>query len=216
MTFMLRKLLAWYLVLLMPCSLMAQETTGALLHGTGLVSLNGTQLTTSLAVAAGAAIQTGATGLAYLSAPGSSAVIESNSIVRFRNEGLSLDHGSVSLATSKSMPVFARDFTIAPTSQAWTEFYVTRADGAIQIVARKNDLIVSCGSNTATVKEGQQLSRNDAPNCGVAQQSGGAPSAATRPVMGSAAAKYTALGVGGGLLVWSLAHSDDPVSPSKP
>ena len=213
---MLRNLLVWYLVLLMPCSLMAQETSGALLHGTGMVSLNGSQLTNSLAVTVGATIQTGATGLAYLSAPGSSAVIESNTIVRFRTEGLSLDRGSVSLATSKSMPVFARDFTIAPTSPAWTEFYVTRVDGAIQIVARKNDLIVSCGANTATVKEGQQLSRNDAPNCGLAQHSGGAPSAATRPVLDSPAAKYTALGVGGGLLVWALAHSDNPVSPSKP
>jgi hypothetical protein len=216
--FMLRELLAWSLVLLTPCSLMAQETGSVLVHGTGSVSLNGSQLTNSLAVTAGAVIQTGATGLAYLSAPGSSAVIESNSIVRFHTAGLSLDHGSVSVATSKSMTVFARDFTIAPTSGAWTEFYVTRADGAIQIIARKNDVIVSCGTNSATVKEGQQLSRNDAANCGVAEakRGGGAPHAATRPVMASAAAKYTALGVGGALTVWSLAHGDNPVSPSKP
>lgn len=218
MSFMLRRLIVWSLVVLMPGFVMAQETGGALVHGTGSVSLNGSQLTNSLAVTAGAVIQTGDSGLAYLSAPGSSAVVESNSIVRFHPEGLSLDRGSISVATGKSTAVFARDFTIAPTSGAWTEFYVTRADGVIQIIARKNDVIVSCGGNTATVKEGHQLSRDDAPNCGVAdaRRGGGAPSAASRPVLGSAAAKYTALGVGGGLLAWSLAHGDDPVSPALP
>jgi hypothetical protein len=115
------------------------------------------------------------------------------------------------------MHVFARDFTITPTSEAWTEFYVTRTDGTIQVIARKNDVIVSCGGNTATLRQGQQLSREDASGCGVAEgKHGGAAAAATRPVLDSAAAKYTALGVGGGLLVWSLAHSDDPVSPSIP
>ena len=216
MTFILRKVLCWFLVLLTPCSLMAQETTGALVHGTGAVSLNGSQLTNSLSVTTGAVIQTGDTGIAYLSAPGSSAVIESNTIVRFRTEGLSLDHGSVSLASSKSTHVFARDYTITPTSEAWTEFYVTRAGGVIRVIARKNDVIVSCGANTATLKQGQQLSRDDAPNCGAEAKRGGAPAAATRPILDSSAARYTALGVGGGLLAWSLAHGDDPVSPSKP
>ena len=45
---------------------------------------------------------------------------------------------------------------------------------------------------------------------------GGAPAAAKGPILDSKAAQYTALGVGAGLTIWVLAHSDNPVSPSIP
>lgn len=217
MTWMLRRLISWGLILLTPTAIIAQEATGALVHGTGSVLLNSAQLTNSSVVSTGDVVQTGANGIAYVSAPGSSALIESNSITRVQGAGLSLDRGSVSVATSKNMSVFARDFRIVPASNNWTEFYVTRTGGAIQIMARKNSVLVICGANTSTVAEGHLLSRNDAGDCGMtANKRGGAPAAATGPILSSKAAEYAALGVGVGLSAWSLAQSDDPVSPSKP
>jgi hypothetical protein len=115
------------------------------------------------------------------------------------------------------MSVFARDFKITPLASGWTEFYVTRVSGSIQIIARKGDVTVSCGASTSTIKQGQEISRNDAADCGVMAKSGGAaPAAAKPPLITSSTAKYAALGAGGGLLLWSLAHSDNPVSPSVP
>ena len=213
---MVRKLISWGLIWLTPCVLFAQETSAAMVYGTGLVYVNGSQLTNSLAMTSGDVIQTKESGAANMSAPGASVVIQSNTIARFEAGGLALDRGSVSVATGKGMAVFARDFKITPASGAWTEFYVTRASGAIQILARKNAITVSCGANTATIKEGQQVSRDDAADCGIAQKSGGAPTAAKGAIIESPWVEYGALGAGGALLVWALTRSENPVSPSVP
>jgi len=213
---MLRKLMSCGLILLTPCVLFAQETSTAVVYGTGSVYVNGSQLTNSSAVTSGDVIQTKESGAANLRAPGASVVVQSNTIARFENGGLALDRGSISVATGKGMAVFARDFKIAPASGAWTEFYVTRASGAIQIIARKNAITVSCGANTTTVKEGQQISRDDAADCGIATKRGGAPTAAKGAILTSPWAEYGALGAGGGLLVWTLTRDEDPVSPRGP
>src|SRR5439155_16002137 len=91
---------------------------------------------------------------------GVSVVIQSNTIVRSQTGGLSPDRGSVSVATGNGFSVFARDFKIVPTSSAWTEFYISRASGVIQIIARKNGISISCGPTTSTIKEGQQIRRD--------------------------------------------------------
>jgi len=213
---MFRNTISLGLLLLTPGFLAAQES-GAMLYGTGPVYLNGSQLANSSAVSNGDVIQIKENGAANLNAPGSSVVIQSNTTARFRSGGLALDRGSVSVATGNGMSVFARDFKITPLASGWTEFYVTRVSGSIQIIARKGDVTVSCGASTSTIKQGQEISRNDAPDCGVMAKSGGAaPAAAKPPLITSSTAKYAALGAGGGLLLWSLAHSDSPVSPSVP
>jgi hypothetical protein len=213
---MLRQMISFGLMWLIPYSLCAQEPSGALLHGNGAVSVNGSQLKDSTALMPGDAVQTGETGFGYISAPGSSATIESNTIARFQAGGISLDRGSLSLATSRGMSVFARDFKIAPATGDWTEFYVTRSNGSIQIIARKNSVVVSCGANTATVKQGQQISREDAPDCGILQKGKGAPAAARGPIINSEILEYSTLGAGAALLGWTLAQGDNPVSPARP
>jgi hypothetical protein len=212
---MFQKTISLGLLLLTPGFLAAQDS-GAMLYGTGLVYLNGSQLANSSAVAIGDVIQIKGTGEANLNASGSSVMIQSSTIARFRSGGLALDRGSISVVTGNGMSVFARDFKITPATGGWTEFYVTRVTGSIQIIARKGNVTVSCGATTSTIKEGQEISRNDAPDCGVVAQGSGAPAAVKPPLLTSSTAKYAALGVGGGLLLWSLAHSDNPVSPSVP
>lgn len=213
-----RKFVSLGLAFLVPCFLIAQETIGALLHGNGMISVNGAEFKDSMALMPGDVVQTGANGVANINSSGSSSTVESNSLIRIQTAGISLDLGGLSVATSKGTGVFARDYKIVPATTQWTEFYVTRSGGSIQIMARKGDVTVSCGGNTATVKESQQVSRNDAPDCGAdpPPQAGGAPAAAKGPILTSKAAQYTALGVGVGLTIWVLAHSDNPVSPSLP
>ena len=215
---MLRKIISGCLILLTPCALLAQETGAAVVYGTGSVFLNGAALSNSSAVTVGDVVQTRDNGVANINSPGATLVVESNTIVRFQSGGFALDRGSVSVATGRGMSVFARDLKITPVSNDWTEFYVIRASGSIQIMARKHDVTVNCGTSSGTtVREGQQVSRDDSGDCGVVSKRGaGAPTAAKVPILDSRWAEYGGLGVGGGLLGWVLAHSDDPVSPSKP
>jgi hypothetical protein len=212
----LQKTLVWLMVLLTSVALVAQETATAVLYGTGSVYLNGAQVSNSSAVGAGDVIQTKETGAANINAPGSSVVVESNSIVRYRPEGFSLDRGNISLATGKGSSVFARDFKITPASGGWTEFYVTRTNGSIGILARKGSVTVSCATNSVTVKEGQQISRDDAPNCGLISKANGAAPAARGPVITTERAEWGAIGAGGIIAGWALIHDDDPVSPHVP
>jgi len=212
----LQKTLVWLMVLLTSVALVAQETATAVLYGTGSVYLNGAQVSNSSAVGAGDVIQTKETGAANINAPGSSVVVESNSIVRYRPEGFSLDRGNISLATGKGSSVFARDFKITPASGGWTEFYVTRTNGSIGILARKGSVTVSCATNSVTVKEGQQISRDDAPNCGLILKANGAAPAARGPVITTERAEWGAIGAGGIIGGWALIHDDDPVSPHVP
>lgn len=196
----------------------AQTTGVAVLSGTGNVYLNGGLLSNSNAVIAGDVIQTKDNGTAAINGPGGSVAIEPNSIVRFQGQSVALDRGQISVGTGQSLTVNARDFRITPVSNEWTQFYVTRTGGSINVIARKNDVTINCGSSSSErVKEGQQISRLDADNCGlIANKAAGAPTAARVPILASATAKWIALGTGGGLAAWALAHDDDPVSPDVP
>jgi len=212
----LRRASVWLVALLTPVGLFAQEGGTAVLYGTGSVYLNGAPVSNSSAVGAGDIIQTKETGAANINAPGSSVVVESNSIVRYRAEGFSLDRGNISVATRTGSSVFARDFKITPATDGWTEFYVTRTNGSIGILARKGAVTVSCAANSTTVKEGQQISRDDAANCGLISKGNGAAPAAKGPIITTERAEWGAIGAGGILAGWALIHSDEPVSPHVP
>lgn len=213
---LLQELICLALIAVSPFAF-AQTTGVAVLSGTGTVYLNGGQLSTSNAVVAGDVIQTKDNGTATINGPVGSVAIEPNSIVRFQGQSVALDRGQISIGTGQSLSVNARDFRITPVSNDWTQFYVTRTGGSINIIARKNDVTINCGSSgTDRVKQGQQISRLDADNCGLIAKGVGAPTAARGAILTSGTAKWIALGTGGALAAWSLSHSDNPVSPDAP
>lgn len=203
--------------LLASAVLIAQQSDVAVLYGTGSVFLNGAQVSNSAAVSGRDVIQTKENGAANINTPGSSAVIESNSIVRYQPDGFALDRGNISVATGKGASVFVRDFKITPAADGWTEFYVTRTNGGIGIIARKNPVTVTCGGSSTNVNEGQQISRDDAANCGLITKAKGAPAAAKGPLITQGRAEVGALAAGGLLAGWSIAlHDDKPLSPHVP
>lgn len=189
------------------------------LYGNGSVFLDGAQLSNSMPVMTGDVVETKDVSVAHVEMSGSSAMLQSNAIVRFRNEGVALDRGSISMGTGKSLSVFTRDYQILPVSPNWTQFEVERSGGLIHISAIKNDVEIRCGAEKPTVvKEGHNLTRPDAKNCGLADvPDAGAPTAATGPLLASPMAEGVALGTALGLLGWTLSHiGDDAVSPDSP
>src|SRR5258708_18418498 len=200
----------------MPGVLSAQNTVAAVIFPAGTVYLNGAQLNNSSAFMTRDVLQTRENGVPNINATGSPAVVDSNSIVRFQPDGFSLDRGSISVATGKGMSVYARDFKITPASGEWTQFYVTRSSGTIGIIARKGSITVSCGANTSTVKEGQQISREDATSCGLVTKGNGAPAAVKGPIVTADRVGVEALAAGGIIATWPPPHTDDPVSPVHP
>ena len=196
--------------------------SAAVLEGNGTIFINGQQLRfgsdiNSMPVTPGDIVEIKGDGTARVSGLGFGTSVGANTILRLQSSGISLDRGTLLVGTANASSIFTRDFKITPASSSWTQFSVTRSSGTIQILALKNNITVACGTNKPiTVKEGQQLSREDAADCGLAQRASGAATAAHGPVLASPTAKAAALAAGGGLAAWSLLHEDDPISASKP
>lgn len=138
--------------------------------------------------------------------------------MRFQATGLSLDRGSISMATGKSLSVSARDFQITRVSGAWTQFEVSRSGGVIKIAARKSSVTIKCGMDAPIlIREGHQITRADAQDCELAQKSEpGAPTAVHGAILTSPWAEAAGVGAAGTLLFLTLHHGDNPVSPDQP
>jgi hypothetical protein len=211
-------LIGWVLLLLIPSVLFAADNPTGVIYSTGSVYLDGSQLANSAPIMSGDTIETKELGIAHLNMSGSTAIIQANAVVRFQAAGLSLDRGSISVATGKSLTVSARDFQITPVSSDWTQFDVTRSGGVIQIAARKRSVEIRCGLGAPTrIKEGQQITRVDAQDCGLSPgSSSGAPTAAHGAILASPWAERAGIGAAAILLGLTIFRDEDPVSPYKP
>jgi hypothetical protein len=164
-----RHVICWIMIAVTPVPLIAAggNSGGAMLfgRGKGTVWLNGRPLPRSSAVFPGDLIQTQPESLATLDASGSGVIVLPDSLVRFEQNAVSLEHGSVSVATSKRMLALARKVTVTPASDTWTEFEVEETDGTVQVIASKGTVNVNCGKGTSNLSEGEQASPDQAGNC---------------------------------------------------
>jgi hypothetical protein len=214
----LRNTFCCILILIVPASVFAADSGAAMLYAKGTAWLNGSTVPRTSAVFPGDLVQTKPNSVANINAPGSSVIILSDSLVKFEGSAVSIEHGGVTVATSQGMTTRAGAVTVSPASNALTEFEVTDLNGTVQIVARKGDVSVSDGSQTSTLAQGEQTTRDETqPDQNKKKKRrGGAAEAAGGGVLDSP----IAIGVGsaavGGLVTWVLVQGDDPASPSKP
>ena len=169
----LRNVLCWILIALIPASLLAADSGAAMLYGRGPVSLNGSPLPQSSAVFPGDVIQTQPESLATLDASGSGVVVLPDSLVKFDGKAVTLEHGSVNVATSVSMIAVAGAVTVTPAANTWTQFEVEDNNGTVQVFASKGSVNVNCGKDTANLSEGEQASPDDSGNCHKKKRKGG-------------------------------------------
>jgi hypothetical protein len=220
----LRNLICWALSVALPLSLLAADTGSAVLHSKGGVWVNGSEAPDSTAVVPGDLLETKPGSVADLDADGSSMLIQPQSVVKFNGDSLTLEHGGVSVATSKAMSVDIDCIRVVPVSNEWTQYDVTDLNGTVQAAARKKDVNIkvtasvrksspeSAASQSATVREGEQATRVETEVCGTAK-----PKRAT-----DSNKKWIEIGagVGGGviLLCLLLCHGKNPphVSPWQP
>jgi hypothetical protein len=220
-----RRRVSCVLLLIMPASLSAADSGAAMLYSDGAAWLNGGHVPKSSAIFAGDLVQTGADSAANIHAPGSSITVLGESLVQFEGTALKLEHGGVSVATSKGVMAIAGDVRVAPASNAWTEFNVIDTDGTVRIAARKGDLTITDDNGTTTLAQGQETTRDEQSAPSTTDQdkkkkkkkavAGAAPAAG-----GGVLNSTVAIGVGaaavGGVTAWVLLQSSSPVSPSAP
>jgi hypothetical protein len=222
----LRNLVCWMMVFLCPLRLAAVDTKSAVLHSDGGVWVNGQEVSVSTAVFPGDLLETKPGFVANLDAEGSSVLIQPESIVKFQGTFLELEHGGVAVGTSTSMSVHVNCIKVEPVSTERTQYDVTDINGTVLVVARKNDVNITRGgllkkattddsSQSATVHEGHDATRDETAVCG----------AALRPETAGSGlnTKWLEIGAGAGgavllciLLCKSSNHNPGVISPSAP
>ena len=216
-----RKMVSCVLLSMLPGSLLAADSGAAMLYAHGAAWLNGAHVPTSSAIFTGDLVQTRSDSGANINAPGSSITVLGESLVQFEGASLKVEHGGVSVSTSKGVATTAGDVRVAPVSNAWTEFNVTDTDGTVRIAALKGDLTVTDDNGTVTLPQGQQTTRDEQSSDqsdkstdkdkkkNKKRAAGAAPAAG-----GGILSSPIAIGIGaaaiGGVTAWVLIKSDNP------
>jgi len=209
------------MIVILPTSLIAQDSARAMLHSSGGVWLNGNPAPNSSAIFEHDLIQTQKESGARISSDGSNATIQPDTIVEFDGDELVLEHGSVEVNTVRGMRVRVNCMTAIPLTPE-SRYDVTDVDGKMTVVTYENDVKIHYKGGTAggakvafsdvTVHPGNQVTRED--RCAAARP---APAVAAN---GAILNNPWVIGAGvaaiGALTCWALCRGDDPISPSIP
>jgi hypothetical protein len=170
------------------------SASGAVLHASGKVQVNGAGSREITALFPGDSIQTTEDSVANIVARGSSVLVEPNALVKFMGNEVELAEGSVSVATSEGMAVSAGGLTITPAAQKQSKFEVAESEDLVVIAARQGNVSVADGQQTSTVPEGQESSRKKKKTGGAAPSAGGTHSISgkTLAIIGGASAATVA------------------------
>ena len=215
------------MAVILPVSLFAQENAAALLRSSGTgVLVNKNPSPESIALFPDDLIETPKNMVARLEITGSAADIGPETMVQFESDELALDHGNVSVNTTRGLRVRVGCLTVTPVNVSErTQYDVSDLDGRVTVNAAKNDVYIDARSKKPQeaknpsrssrdlVREGEQKSREE--KCGGASLRGDSRPA-LGPWMNSTWAKILAGGVAGTIACLGLCHDDDPASPSKP
>jgi hypothetical protein len=211
------------MIVIVPTSLMAQDSGRAMLHSEGGVWLNGNPAPNSSAIFLHDAIQTQKENMAKIDADGSTVTVQPDTIVQFEEDELVLDHGSLQVNTSRGLRVRVNCMTVIPLTPEWTRYDVTDVDGKMTVAAHENDVKIHYQAAAArrskqalspdvTVHPGEQVTREE--RCGAAAKPAEVINA-KGAILNSVWAKTAGLAAIG-LICLAVCHDDDPISPSKP
>jgi len=222
------KILSCMMVMIFAAAVFAAEQPAAMLYSHGAALLNGNSIARSAAIFSGDLVQTQADSVANINAPGSSVLVLNESLVQYEGSTLKLEHGGVTISTSKLLATRAGDVTVAPSASVWTEFEVRDVDGRVQIAAREGDLTISDATGTTILAQGQQTTReasdsqvdnHDSPD-NKKKKKKKAAAGAIAPAAGGVLNSPVAVGIGAGVILgvtaWVLIQGDEPTSPAKP
>jgi hypothetical protein len=220
------KILAAMLTVIVPATLFAADTPGAMVYSHGTSLVNGNSVARSSALFLGDMVQTRSDSVANISATGSSIIVLNDSLVQYEGSRMKLEHGGLTVSTTKLMSARAGEVTVLPASGVLTEFELRDVDGTVEVTARKGDLKISDSKGATLLAQGQQTTRDegttqDDPQAQSTKKRRKKPAGAAAPgASGGILNSPIAIGVGGGLIIggtiWVLTKSDDPVSPVKP
>jgi hypothetical protein len=222
-----RSLVCLLMALVLPLSLVAQDSAGAILHSNEGVLLNKNPAPTNSALFHDDLIETPQNAVARIEAAGSTVDINPQTLVEFEDGELVLDHGMLSVNTSRGLRVRVGCLTVTPANpQDWTHYEVTDTDGKVTVSALKSDVNIDSHyrearakqpsqSDHVTVHEGEQKSRSE--KCGAGDLRQPTKVDGIDAILNSGWARAGGMIAVGVITCFALCRGDtNPVSPSEP
>jgi hypothetical protein len=212
------------MLVVVPTSLIAQDTARAMLHDEGGAWINGSPAPKSSAIFLHDSVRTEKENKARIDSEGSTVTVEPETIVQFEGDELVLEHGTLQVNTWRGMRVRVNCVTVSPPAQEWARYDVTDVDGTVSVLAHQNDVKLHYSGPVTwrskhveaadlTIYQGGQATHED--RCGEEAKPAGALDAKV-PFLNSIWAKGAGAVVIGVITCWALCRGDDPVSPDKP
>jgi hypothetical protein len=216
------------MAIVVPVSLLSQDVAGAMLQSNGVgVLVNHNSAPASTALFPQDLIETQKNAAARLVVSGSSADLNAETMVEFDSDELVLDHGALSVHTTRGLRVRIGCLTVTPVNPSdWTQYDVIDVDGKVTVRANQNDVYIDARSKNpqqikqpersgrTIVRQGEETSRDE--KCGGAYLN--TPNA--MPGLGAALNSPWAVATGvtviGVLTCWALCRSGNPASPARP
>src|ERR1700758_2813452 len=206
----LLKVVSCLMAVAFPVAVFAADQPAAMLYSHGSAMLNGSNIPRSSAIFSGDLVQTNKDSVANINATGSTVLVLNDSLVQYEGESVSLEHGGVTVSTSKSLATRAGAVTVTPAAGVLTEFEVRDVDGKVQIMARKGELTVSDGSGTTTLAQGQETTRDEESEKDRNKKKKPARAGTTPAAVGGVLDSPVAIGIGTGAIVgvaaWGLSR----------
>ena len=111
------KVLSFIMVVIFPvCLFGAESSPVAMLYARGATTLNGSTVPRSSALFSGDLVQTSADSVANINATGSTVLILNDSLVQYEDNAVKLEHGGVTVSTSKSLATRAGGVRVSPSA----------------------------------------------------------------------------------------------------
>lgn len=197
---MLRKTVSWALCLLLPGVLLAAGPGAAIGNFNGDVSLNGRSVPTSTAIFPGDKLVTGRSGSAFITRPGFTMAVGSESSAELLTGGARVLNGTAEATLKPGIEVLYADLHIVAASD-FAKVKVEARGDSWSIGAYSGNLKVSDAVTSITVPQGQVLYAKAKPH----PQSGGGPPVgavgthglSTAAIVGIVAGGSAAAAVGG-------------------
>ncbi|HST09915.1 MAG TPA: hypothetical protein VLL05_06045 [Terriglobales bacterium] len=102
-TLTFRGVLSWLLIIVIASPAWAADSAAAMLYTNGTAWINGGTIPKSSAIFAGDLVQTKSNSVANIKSGGTSVLVLSHSLIQYQGSAVKLEHGSLNVATSKSM-----------------------------------------------------------------------------------------------------------------
>jgi hypothetical protein len=221
------------MAVILPSSIMGQaapeqSAASAILHTDGGVWVNGYEAHDSSAIFPGDLLETKPNASANLVLDGSTVLLAPETVGKFQGDVFELEHGVVSVVTTKSFKVKVNCIRVVPATSEWTQYVVSDLSGSVQVSAKKLDVNVDRdqgvgkpavegeASQHDSVHEGEQKSYDESEICGTKPQPSGAANGISPKWIAAAG------GGGAGLLICLVLHcfggspTKTAVSPSNP